>query len=335
MHAQIAVVGATGLVGRELLAALKEAGHPAEKLTLLASERSEGEELDYGEETLAVEKAEASSFRGVALALLALPAEVASELAPAAQATGSWVVDLSSAFRGKVPMLLPGVNDSAIETPFPGRIVSVPGAASSALFSALEPLRKTFGLEQVELTALFPASHRGKRGVEELSRQTAALLSGRELEAKVFPHRLAFNLVPQVGSFSHGWSQEELCWREDAERLWGQEAGTKGPWGTALQVPWFFGLVLVVSAKLKRRAAAEEVRAAFRDCSRLKLLDQPEEGIYPMPMLVTADPAVHVGRVRAAPGAPEWTTFLVAVDNAGRGGALNAVELGLRLLSRK
>ncbi|MBI3185885.1 MAG: aspartate-semialdehyde dehydrogenase [Myxococcales bacterium] len=333
-QAHIAVVGATGVVGREVLAGLQERGHPASKLTALASERSEGEELGYADESLEVERASAESFRGIALALFAVPAEVARSLAPAAQAAGAWVVDCSSAFRGQVPLVLPGVNDAALERSFPGRIVSVPSATSAALFLALEPLRRAFGLDRAELVALVPASNLGVRGVEELQRQTAALLSGREEEPEVFPHRIAFNVLPQVGVMSAGWAEEEAHWREDAELLWAGEAPGPTVFGTAFQVPVFHGLSMAVTAKLKRPASAEEVRAAFRSSGLVKLLDSPQERIYPMPMLVTADLSLHVGRVRMLPGAPEWTTFVAAADNAGFCAARNLVEVGLKLLGR-
>lgn len=330
----IAVVGATGVVGREILAALEAAGHPAEKLTALASERSEGKELDYLDETIEVEKATGESFRGMALALFAAPAEVAKALAPAAQAAGAWVVDTSVAFRGSAPLVISGVNEAVLDAPFAGRIVAVPSAATTGLVLALEPLRRAFGLARVEVTALLGASHHGQRGIEVLEQQTAGLLSGREAEVAVFPHRLAFNLIPQVGQLQGEWSEEESGLRDEADRLWRGQPELPALYGTAIQVPIFYGTFLVVTAKLRRPSSAEEVRAALKGGAGLTLLDAPGEKVYPMPMLVTADPTVHVGRVRMLPGEADRTTFVVALDNAGRGAALGAVEVGQRLLAR-
>lgn len=327
---QIAVVGATGVVGREILAALQDRGHPGERITALASERSEGEELEYLDETLEVEKASAESFRGIGLALFAVPPAVAQGLAPAAQAAGAWVVDVSPSFRLRegTPLVLPGVNDAVLRAPFTGRIVSCPSPVITGLLTALEPLRTRMGVEQVQVTALLGASHHGKSGVDALEKQTADLLSGREPEPGQFPHRLAFNVIPQVGDFTGEWTAEESAWPAEAARVWGWGPKVSG---TALQVPTFYGVALVVTARLGAPASAAQVRDAMRANPRLKVLDEPGEKVYPMPMLVTADPAVHVGRIRQLPEAPEWVTFVAALDNTGRGAALNAVEVAEQL----
>ncbi len=332
---QVAVVGVTGVVGREALAALKEAGYPSEKITAVASERSEGDEVEYDEETLPVEKASAEVFRGTSLVILATPPDVARKLAPEAQRAGAWVVDTSRAFRDVAPLVLPGVNDEVLDKPFAGRIVATPGASTAALVTAVEPLRRAFGLVRVDAVALVGAASSGQGGIRELEKQTADLLSGREVDASVFPHRLAFNIVPQVGPFAGAWSEEEVSISQEAARLWLGQPECPTVSATALQVPTFYGVSLVVTAQLRKSATAEQVRESLRASRQLKVLDAPEQRIYPMPMLVTSDPTVHVGRVRMLPGAPEWTTFVVAIDNAGRGSAVNAVEVGLELLGRE
>ncbi|MHB8875804.1 MAG: aspartate-semialdehyde dehydrogenase [Myxococcaceae bacterium] len=331
----IAVVGASGVVGREVLAALAERGVAPEQLTLFASPRSEGEEVDYAEETLPLEKAAPDAFRGVSLALFCAPAEVAKALAPAAQAAGAWVVDTSAAFRGSdtVPLVLPAVNAAVLRAPFRGRIVCCPSAATAGLVTALEPLRQGFGLVEAQFTALLGASDRGLGGVKELEQQTAALLSGRDVEAARFPHRLAFNLIPQVGEFDGEWTFEERSWRTEAARLW-SGPGAPEITGTAVQVPTFFGCCLSVVVKLARPATSEALRASLKAAKGVKLLDAPGEKVYPMPMLCTADPSVHVGRVRMLPGNTDRAALFIAIDNAGRGAAMNAVEIG-ELLARQ
>jgi aspartate-semialdehyde dehydrogenase len=346
---RIAIAGATGVVGRELLGALEERGHPTDKILLLGSDRSAGEEISYLDDSLAVEKPEADSFRGVDLALLATPFEASRKLAAAAQSAGAWVVDLSPAHRlapaaearETAPLVLPGVNDGVLDAPFAGRIVSVPGAPAAALLSALEPLRATFGLVRAHATVLLGASSAGQRGIATLETQTAGLLSGREPDEEEegstappspFPHRLAFNLVPQVGDLSSDWSSEERGLRAEAARVWGGEAPVSA---TAIQTPTFYGVCLEVLVELRRAPEhAEALRQALRGSSRIKVLDAPAEKIYPMPMLVTADPTYHVGRVRLLPDAPTWASLFIAVDNAGRGAALNALEVAERLAAR-
>ncbi|HEX8440315.1 aspartate-semialdehyde dehydrogenase [Archangium sp.] len=336
---RIAVVGATGVVGGEVLSALFDRDFPAERLSVLASERSAGEELEYGEETLEVEKATPESFRGMGLVILATPPEVSRGLAPAAQAAGAWVVDASLAFRsdGNVPLVLPGFNSEVLGASFKGRIVSVPSAVSTALVTVLEPLRQAFGVAQVQVTALMGVSSAGQQGLRELEAQTAALLSGREPEAHpLFPHRVGFNLVPQVGLFmaNSPWTEEEAGWTLEAARLFAPKGEVPVVAGTAVQVPTFFGHGLSLHVRLRKPAPVEQARAALKGSPAIKVLDSPGEKVYPMTSLVTADPTVHVGRLRSFPQAPEWLSLFAAVDNTGRGAALNLVEAGLRLAER-
>ncbi|WNG25116.1 aspartate-semialdehyde dehydrogenase [Cystobacter fuscus] len=335
---RIAVVGATGVVGREVVSTLFDREVSAEQLTLLASERSAGEELDYGEETLEVEKVSADSFRGMGLVLLATPAEASRSLAHQAQAAGAWVVDVSSAFRaeGAVPLVLPGFNSELLEANFKGRLVALPSAVTTALACILEPLRQAFGVAQVQVTAMMGVSSAGNAGVRELEQQTAALLSGRDPEAHTFPQRVGFNLVPQVRPFlaNSPWTEEEAGWTLECARLFAPRGEVPVVAGTAVQVPTFHGHGLSLQVRLKKPAPVDQARAALKGSPALKVLDSPGEKVYPMPSLVTADPTVHVGRLRSFPQSPEWLTLFATVDNAGRGAALNLVEAGLRLAAR-
>jgi aspartate-semialdehyde dehydrogenase len=335
---RIAVVGATGVVGTEVLSTLLQRDFPAEQLTVLASERSEGEELEYGEETLEVEPVSAETLRGMGLVLLATPADASRTLAPMAQAAGAWVVDVSSAFRaeGNVPLVLPGLNSELLDASFKGRIVSLPSAVTTAVANIVEPLRRAFGVAQVQVTALMGVSSAGQRGLKELEQQTSALLSGREPEAHVFPHRVGFNLVPQVGPLmaNSPWTEEEGGWTLECARLFAGRGEVPVVAGTAVQVPTFFGHGLSLHVRLRKPAPVDQARAALKGSPALKVLDSPGEKVYPMTSLVTADPTIHVGRLRSFPQAPEWLTLFAAVDNAGRGAALNLVEAGLRLAER-
>jgi aspartate-semialdehyde dehydrogenase len=335
---RIAVVGATGVVGTEVLSGLLQRDFPAEQLTVLASERSEGEALDYGEETLEVERASAEAFRGQNVVLLATPAEASRTLAPLAQAAGAWVVDVSPAFRadGNVPLVLPGFNTELLGASFKGRVVALPSAVTTAVAMLVEPLRQGFGVAQVHVTAMMGVSSAGNAGLRELEQQTSALLSGREPETHLFPHRVGFNLVPQVGPFmaNSPWTEEEAGWTLESARLFATKGEVPVVAGTAVQVPTFFGHGLSLHVRLKKPATVDQARAALKGSPALKLLDSPTEKVYPMPSLVTADPTLHVGRLRSFPQSPEWLTLFATVDNAGRGAALNLVEAGLRLAER-
>jgi aspartate-semialdehyde dehydrogenase len=332
---RIAVVGATGLVGRGLLAALAEAGHPETQVTALASERSVGVEAAYGHTSLEVEAASADALRGHALVVLAVPAEVARTLASEAQKAGAWVVDTSRAFLSdlSVPLTAPGLRGDGLERPFSGRVVRVPGPVALGLLRTVEPLRAAYGVTDAHLTALLGAASAGARGLTELEQTTAQLLSGRELEPTHFPHRLAFNLVPQVGPFSEasGGTLEELSWRAEVTLLWGP--GAPAVDGTAVLVPVFHGALLALHLRLGKAASPAEVRELLRGVPGLKLLDAPAERVYPMPMLVSADASILVGRVRASAGRPDALELVVAVDGPAVVAAA-ALAAGERLLVR-
>jgi aspartate-semialdehyde dehydrogenase len=333
---RVAVVGATGLVGRELLAGLADSGHPEEHVTALATERSAGKEADFGAGSLEVEATTPESFRGMNLVVLATPSEASKVLAPQAQAAGAWVVDLSQAFLADpaVPVLFSGLNAQAAVKAAKAHLLRLPSASTWALATLLTPLKARFGLKEVSVTALLGASSAGHRGVSELEQQTANLLSGRELDPGHFPHRLAFNVIPQVGPFAAGGGTgEELAWRADLMRLWAGESQALVD-GTALQVPTFFGHALSVTVKLGQSTEALEVRNALSSVGpSLKVLDQPTEKVYPMPMLVMGDLALQVGRVRPFAGLKDAYSLFAALDNVGRGAAQNALEAARAVLA--
>ncbi len=316
---EIAVVGATGVVGRELVGVLAQSGHPADRVRLLASERSAGEELPFGDETLEVEVARADTLRGARLVFLATPADVSRTLAQVAEAAGAVVVDTSRAFVSdlKTPVVFPRVPGAGLGRAPGARRFRVPGPVSQALLGCLEPLRAAAGLREVHCSAFICASAAGRDGVAELEGQTAALLAGRELEPTHFPHRLGFNLVPQVGPFSEGSGStlEELSWRAETGLLWGRAAPVLD--GTAVWVPTFYGDLVVMHVRLGRAMTPAEARQLLQAAPGLKVLDAPAERVYPMPMLVTADDAIHVGRIRSFAGSTDALELVAAVDNAG------------------
>jgi aspartate-semialdehyde dehydrogenase len=327
----ITVVGASGLVGRQVVQALLLRDHPAEALRVVSSERGAGEELDYGEDTLVIEKLTSASLKGSSVAVLAVPAEVAAPLAETAQREGLWVVDLSGSFRlqESVPLVAPGVNDGVLDRPFAGRIVSLAQPSTQALTRALEPLRAAFGLSFAEATVLCGAASFGTAGVAHLSKQTAELMNGKAPDLEVFPHRLAFNVIPAVGSIENGLSAHERALLIETSRVWGNE---KRPAlaATSVLVPTYHGLTLMISAHLGRKVDVEGVRTTLTADTGLKVLDQAGEHIYPMPMLTTDDAAIHVGRIRTL---GERIQLVAAVDNAFRM-ADSAVDIAFELADR-
>lgn len=326
---EVAVVGATGVVGRELVGVLAQSGHPGERVRLLASERSAGEELPFGDETLEVETASADTLRGTRMVFLATPADVSRTLAQVAERAGAVVIDTSRAFVSdlRTPVVFPRVPGAGLGRVPDARRFRVPGPVSQAILGCLEPLRAAAGLREVSVSALISASGAGRQGVSELEQQTAGLLAGRELEPTHFPHRLGFNLVPQVGPFSEGSGAtlEELSWRAETGLLWGRSAPALD--GTAVWVPTFYGTSVLMQVRLGKGLTPAEARQLLQSAPGLKLLDAPGERVYPMPMLVTADDAIHVGRIRAFAASADTLELVAAIDNAGATARL-CIEVG-------
>lgn len=326
---QLALVGATGMVGREIVAQLAQRDYSAGRLNLFASSRSEGEEVEFGEETLPVEKIEARSFKGARVVILATPASETKALALAAQQEGAWVVDVSGAFLGsaEVPWVAPTLNEGVLDKPFSGRVVSVASPLSQLVAFALEPVRRALEISEVQATVLLGAASAGNAGQRTLEKQTADLMGGREPEVTVFPHRLGYNLIPEVGSITAGQSAQERSVTDELTRLWG---GSVEVMPTLLWVPTFHGLVATLSARTGKAPVGGDLAALFKGADGVHVLDKPEEHIYPMPMLVTGDASVHVGRLRYA---GNRLHLVAAVDNVGRA-ANGAIDVALKLASR-
>ncbi len=327
--AQIAIVGATGAVGEQLLAALDAKEHPAQGLTLFGSEHSKGAEVEYAGEELEVEQIGPEAFQGMNAVVLACPPAVARPLALAAQQAGAWVIDLSGAFRTEVGVpLVVGEEDALLTQPFTGRIVAVALPTTQALLAALEPVRATVGLQSLDVVGLCGAAWAGRPGVKALEKQTAALLNAGELEdPAVFPHRLAFNLIPQIGAFEpRGNTSDELALKVEVARRWGATRLTC----TLALAPFFHGTMLMVSAQLERPLDADALRVQLKAVPGVKVIDTPAENIYPMPMLVTADPSIHVGRIRAE---GKSLQLVAALDNTGRAAEV-AASLALKFALR-
>jgi aspartate-semialdehyde dehydrogenase len=326
INGNVVVVGASGVVGGELLQVLADRGHPGDKVVAVGTQGSQGGEVEYGGDTLEVEPLEEGTFRNVAVVFLATPADASRQLAQRAQAAGAWVVDASAAFRAdaSVPLAVLG---RPLAPPSKGRIVACASPVPAALWTLFEPMREALGLTAVSVTALYGAGSAGTEGVAELEKETVDLMSGREPDTRVFPHRIAFNVVPQVGALEPGGdTSEESSWRAELARLWRAPPPLGG---TAVHIAGFFGLTLFLELALGQGATVDALRARWGEASRVKVLDVPAEKIYPMPMLVNADEAVHVGRLRAHPAATNRVIAVASLEGARRtaAGAVEAAEV--------
>lgn len=320
---KIGVVGVRGAVGREIVRTLEESDAKLEDVRLFGSaDKPAGAPVEFRGAEVRVLPVSPSGFSGLDLVIFGPGAKAARELAGAARRA----VDCSKAHRlgSDVPLVIDAVNGAAAAGM---SLVAVPGAMTITLATTLAPLHRAAGLRRVTATLFEAASGVGTRGADELAAQSAQLLSGRDVRIKRFEHRLAFNLIPQVGALSaSGESEEETAVAAELERVLGAPDFTLA--ATAVRVPIMFGYAASLLVETVKPLDADAARELFRRAPGVQLLDDPAEKIYPMPLLATGNDAALVGRVRAAPGG--GLLLFAAQDNI-RAVAVNAVAVAMRL----
>lgn len=336
MKLKVAIVGATGAVGRELLKVLEDRDFPVEDLVLLASERSEGQVVEWKDRELRVQKLAAGSFKGVHLALFSAGADVSKQFAPLAAAAGAVVVDTTPAFRldADVPLVVPEVNAPELARALaPGgrRIIASPDCAALQLVVALQPLHAAATLTRVVVSTYQSVSGAGQAGVDELETQSRALFAMGEIEPKTFPHRIAFNLIPELGADTgNGYTGEEMMLVEETRKLLGLPALRAS--ATCVRVPVFYCHSEAVTATFARDLSAEEARALLRKARGVKVVDDLKEHVYPMPLLAAGDDDTLVGRIRKDLSDERTLSLFVVTDNLRKGAATNAVQIAKVLL---
>ena len=326
---KIAVVGATGAVGREILTALAERGVAAAQVVALASGRSAGGEVSYGDDDdLLIQSVDAFDFKGVQAALFAAGTEASKKFVAVAAKAGAVVIDTSPAFRLEpgVPLVVPGVNIEDLEGFAKKRIVAVPGPAGQALLTVLAPLLDGFGVEQASATALYSASTQGREAMDELFAQTRGIYvneppSGSRAH---YPKQIAFNVIPQVEGFaSHGATQEEERLASEVIKALDPELNLHA---NAACVPGFVGISGFLSVSLRREGGVEAVRAALRAAPGITVVDHRADGGYATPVECVGEDAVFVSRVRVDHSRQGGISLWWCADNQ-RLVALNVVKI--------
>lgn len=322
----LAVVGATGIVGREFLEILGENKVRIPRLKLLASERSEGESLEPFPE-LTVERLGPKSFADVEVAFFSVPKEVGREYVPIARESGCLVVDDSSLFRmdPEVPLVIPQVNGHVLRG-FEGDLVATPNCSATPVILCLKPLLE-YGPKRVVVSTYQSVSGAGTKAFRELSEQTIALMNGREPDVEAFPHRIAFNCLPQIGLplESGNTDEEEKIVRETRKVLGLPDLRISA---TAVRVPTFCGHGVSVNVEMdKPFGSVEEIRERLDAFPGLKVIDQPQSHIYPTNVECTKQDTTFVGRIRRDGSLPSGLNFWVITDNLRKGAALNSLEI--------
>ena len=330
---KVAVVGVTGAVGQEILRVLERRKFPVSELVPLASERSAGTEVEFAGKKHKVEKLESGAFAGVQIAFFSAGATRSREFIPIARKAGAVVVDNSSAFRmdPKVPLVVPEVNGDLLDAK-PGLIAN-PNCSAAILAVALAPLHRFAGLGSVVVATYQSASGAGARAMEELDRQVRDYAVGKEPKAEVFPHVLAFNLFSHnspVGS--DGYNEEETKMVEETRKIFSLPRLKMVP--TCVRVPVPRAHSEAVVARFNRPVSAREARDILGKAPGVRVVDEPEKNLFPMPRQASGELDVLVGRIRSVEGDLNSLAFFVSGDQLLKGAAWNAVQIAEELAQR-
>ncbi len=325
----VAVVGATGAVGETMLSILAERKFPVGKVYALASERSAGKRVAFGNTYLTVEDLATFDFGKVQIGLFSPGASVSAEYAPKAAAAGCVVIDNTSQFRydDDIPLVVPEVNPHAIARHTNRGIIANPNCSTIQMLVALKPIQDAVGIDRINVATYQAVSGTGKEAIEELAAQTAALMNGREAEAVVYPKQIAFNALPHIDVFmDNGYTKEEMKMVWETRKIMEDDRILVNP--TAVRVPVFYGHSEAVHIETREKITAEQARKLLSGSPGITVLDKHEDGGYPTAATDAAGKDdVFVGRIREDISHDRGLNLWVVGDNVRKGAALNSVQI--------
>ncbi|WP_262029319.1 aspartate-semialdehyde dehydrogenase [Microvirga sp. Mcv34] len=333
MGFKIAVVGATGNVGREMLSILAERAFPADEVVALASRRSQGSEVSYGDKTLKTKTLDTYDFSDVDLCLMSAGGEVSKEWSPKIAAQGAVVIDNSSAWRydPEVPLVVPEVNAEALREVKKG-IVANPNCSTAQLVVALKPLHDRATIKRVVVATYQSVSGAGKDGMDELDRQTKALYSLQDVQEKKFPKRIAFNLIPHIDVFMEdGYTKEEWKMMAETKKILDPKIKLTA---TCVRVPVFISHSEAVNVEFENPITADEARDILRSSPGIMVVDKREPGGYITPHEAAGEDATYISRIREDITVENGLSFWCVSDNLRKGAALNAVQIAEAMANR-
>lgn len=330
-HYNVAVVGATGAVGEEMVRILEERGFPINHLSLLASHRSAGREYYFKNERIEVLELKDDSFQGIDIALFSGGDEVSKHYAPLAVQAGTVVIDNGKYYRmdPDVPLIIPEVNPEDIKKH--KGIIANPNCSTTQMVVALKPIYDAVGIRNVICATYQSVSGTGKEAIEELREQTRAFLEGDNIDIKVYPHQIAFNILPQIGSFDEtGYSSEEIKMLDETRKILNDNNINVS--ATTVRVPVFRAHAEDIHIETKKEITPALARELLDKFPGIKVIDQPDVGKYPLSLMAEGKDEVFVGRVRRDlvfnPGLAMW----VVSDNLLKGAALNTIQIAELLI---
>jgi aspartate-semialdehyde dehydrogenase len=327
----VAVVGATGAVGIEMIKTLERRNFPVRQLTLLASARSVGKTLTFRGEPIPVKELTRDAFAGIDLALFSAGGSISRDYAPVAVQAGCVVVDNSSAFRmdDEVPLVVPEINGSDAQRH--RGIIANPNCTTAITLMGLYPLHAAFGVKRIFASSYQAVSGTGAKAIEELRRQVGQVVGGEPVTREVYPHQIAFNVLPHVDSFlPNGYTKEEMKLENEGRKIMHHPSFRASV--TCVRVPVYRAHSVAVSAEFEKPVTVEAAREVLRQAPGLDVVDHPEKAEYPLPLYAAEKDNCQVGRLRLDCALDNGLCFWISGDQLLKGAALNAVQIAEALL---
>jgi aspartate-semialdehyde dehydrogenase len=327
----VAVVGATGAVGVEMIKTLEKRNFPVGKLTLLASARSAGKKLKFRGQEVEIRELRNDSFPGIDIALFSAGGSISKEFAPIAAKAGCVVIDNSSAFRmdDSVPLVIPEINGADVR--LHKGIIANPNCTTAITLMALYPLHQAFGVRRIFASSYQAVSGTGAKALEELQRQVEQIVEGKPVTKEVYPHQIAFNVLPHVDSFlPSGYTKEEMKMENEGRKIMHHPAFRASV--TCVRVPVYRAHSIAVNAEFDKPVTPDTARDVLLKAPGLDVVDNPEKKEYPLPLYAAEKYNCQVGRIRQDCALDNGLCFWVAGDQLLKGAALNAVQIAEELL---
>ncbi|MEI7589711.1 MAG: aspartate-semialdehyde dehydrogenase [Deltaproteobacteria bacterium] len=323
----VAVVGATGAVGNEMLKVLEERNFPIKKIKLLASQKSAGKTLIFKGEEISVEVLDENSFVGVEIGLFSAGGSISEKFAPLAAQAGCVVIDNTSAFRmdKDVPLVVPEVNPQAIGGYKSKGIIANPNCSTIQMLVALKPIHDVAKIKRIVVSTYQAVSGTGKKAIDELELQTKQLLNMQEPQVKVYPHQIAFNCLPQIDVFlDNGYTKEEMKMVNETKKILDSSIAVSA---TTVRVPVFYAHSESINIETEKKITPDEVRKLLSQAPGVKVVDDPANKKYPLAIDAAGKDETFVGRIREDFSIPNGINMWVVSDNLRKGAALNAVQI--------
>ena len=327
----VAVVGATGAVGNEMIKTLGQRNFPVETLRLFASERSEGKTLEFNDKKISVEAIKDTSFKGIDIALFSAGAERSKIWAPVAAKSGCVVVDNSSQWRmdPEVPLVVPEVNPHDLKKH--KGIIANPNCSTIQMVVVLKPIHDAAKIKRVVVTTFQAVSGTGQKAINELMQQTADLMNFKEIQCNVYPYQIAFNVLPHIDAFlENGYTKEEMKMVNETRKIMGDNSIRLT--ATTVRVPVFRSHSESLNIETEKKLSPNEVRAILSKAPGIIVYDAPEKNIYPIPLNVAGKDETYVGRIREDESIENGINLWIVADNLRKGAALNAVQIAEKLI---